>query len=158
MLLRPKFQIYQCIASESNNAPDSPLWLEKKKSHPLFIQRECPAAATWGRPRCPHPASTGTRPGPQRYQQDPPPEDVPSLLEDGCFTQNSAWYDNFLQMLQETKLNSMIVYTQHIFHFIVMSYQMHLKRPWCWERLTAEKRTEDEMVGCHHQLDGQKFE
>lgn len=32
-------------------------------------------------------------------------------------------------MLQETKFNSVIIYTQHIFHFIVMSYQTHLKRP-----------------------------
>jgi len=36
----------------------------------------------------------------------------------------------------------------------------HLKRPWCWERLKAggEGVTEDEMVGCHHQLDGHEFE
>ena len=35
-----------------------------------------------------------------------------------------------------------------------------LKRPWCWERLTAEEKgtTEDEMVGWHHQLNGQEFE
>ena len=31
----------------------------------------------------------------------------------------------------------------------------HLKRPWCWERLRREKgRTEDEMAGWHHWLDG----
>ena len=36
----------------------------------------------------------------------------------------------------------------------------HLKRPWCWERLKAgrEGETEDEMVGCHHQLNGHDFE
>ena len=36
----------------------------------------------------------------------------------------------------------------------------HWKRPWCWERLTAEEKgtTEDEMVGWHHQLTGHEFE
>ena len=36
----------------------------------------------------------------------------------------------------------------------------HWKRPWCWERLKAGEKgmTEDEMVGCHHQLNGQEFE
>ena len=35
----------------------------------------------------------------------------------------------------------------------------HLKRPWCWVRLTAggEVDTEDEMVGCHHWLNGRGF-
>ena len=35
----------------------------------------------------------------------------------------------------------------------------HLKRPWCWEGLKAEKKgmTKDEMVGCYHQLSGQEF-
>ena len=35
----------------------------------------------------------------------------------------------------------------------------HWKRPWCWERLRQkEKRvTEDEMVGWHHQFNGQKL-
>ena len=34
-----------------------------------------------------------------------------------------------------------------------------LKRPWCLERLMEEKgKIEDEMVGWHHQLDGQEFE
>ena len=34
------------------------------------------------------------------------------------------------------------------------------KRPWCWKRLKAGEKgmTEDEMVGCHHQLDGHEFE
>ena len=34
------------------------------------------------------------------------------------------------------------------------------KKPWCWERLKAgrEGKTEDEMVGWHHQLNGQEFE
>ena len=35
----------------------------------------------------------------------------------------------------------------------------HWKRPWSWERLKAGQGTkEDEMVGWHHQLDGQEFE
>ena len=36
----------------------------------------------------------------------------------------------------------------------------HWKRPWCWERLKAggEGKTEDEMVGWHHRLDGREFE
>ena len=35
----------------------------------------------------------------------------------------------------------------------------HLKRPWCWARLKAgEGTTKDEMVGWHHQLNGQEFE
>ena len=36
----------------------------------------------------------------------------------------------------------------------------HLKRPWCWERLKAEEKgkTEDEMVGWYHRLNGQEFE
>ena len=40
----------------------------------------------------------------------------------------------------------------------------HLKRPWCWERLSTggegeEKgTTEDEMAGWHHQLVGPEFE
>ena len=36
----------------------------------------------------------------------------------------------------------------------------HWKRPWCWERLRAggEGVTEDEMVGCHHWLNGYEFE
>ena len=34
-----------------------------------------------------------------------------------------------------------------------------LKRPWCWERLKAEKgMTEDEMVGWQHWLNGHEFE
>ena len=34
------------------------------------------------------------------------------------------------------------------------------KRPWCWERLKAERKgtTEDEMVGWHHRLNGHEFE
>ena len=34
------------------------------------------------------------------------------------------------------------------------------KKPWCWERWRQEEKgtTEDEMVGCHHQLDGHEFE
>ena len=38
--------------------------------------------------------------------------------------------------------------------------QIHLKRPCCWERLRQEEKgtTEDEMIGCHHQLDGHEFE
>ena len=36
----------------------------------------------------------------------------------------------------------------------------HLKRPWCWEGLKAEKKgmTKDEMVGWYHQLSGHEFE
>ena len=37
----------------------------------------------------------------------------------------------------------------------------HLKRPWCWERLKVGGeggRTEDEMVGSHHRLNGHEFE
>ena len=36
----------------------------------------------------------------------------------------------------------------------------HWKRSWCWERLRAggERVTEDEMVGCHHWLNGYEFE
>ena len=36
----------------------------------------------------------------------------------------------------------------------------HWKRPWCWERLRegGEGEIEDEMVGWHHQLNGQDFE
>ena len=36
----------------------------------------------------------------------------------------------------------------------------HWKRPWCWERLKAEKKgtTEDEMIGWHHQLSGRESE
>ena len=36
----------------------------------------------------------------------------------------------------------------------------HLKRPWCWERLKVRGKgaTEDEMVGWHHQLNGDEFE
>ena len=36
----------------------------------------------------------------------------------------------------------------------------HWKRPWFWERLRAggEKATEDEMVGWHHRLNGQRSE
>ena len=35
----------------------------------------------------------------------------------------------------------------------------HLKRPWCWERLTAGGggTKEDEMIGWHHQLNGHEF-
>ena len=35
-----------------------------------------------------------------------------------------------------------------------------LKRPWCWERLRQEEKgmTEDEMVGCHHRLEGHEYE
>ena len=34
----------------------------------------------------------------------------------------------------------------------------HLKRPWCWERWSREKRmTEDEMVEWHHRLNGHEF-
>ena len=35
-----------------------------------------------------------------------------------------------------------------------------LKRPWCWKGLRAEGegKTEDEMVGWHHQFCGSKFE
>ena len=35
----------------------------------------------------------------------------------------------------------------------------HWKRPWCWERLRAggEGKTEDEMVGWHHWLNGHGF-
>ena len=32
------------------------------------------------------------------------------------------------------------------------------KRPLCWERLKARGKTEDEMVGWHHWLDGHDFE
>ena len=34
--------------------------------------------------------------------------------------------------------------------------QIYLKRPWCWEKLKAQekRKTEDETVGWHHQLDG----
>ena len=33
------------------------------------------------------------------------------------------------------------------------------KRPWCWERLRAgEGHDRDEIVGCHHHLNGQEFE
>ena len=36
---------------------------------------------------------------------------------------------------------------------------LHLKRPWCWERLKQEKgMTEDEMVGWHHWLNGHELE
>ena len=36
----------------------------------------------------------------------------------------------------------------------------HWKRPWCWGRWRQEEKgkTEDGMVGCHHQLDGHEFE
>ena len=36
---------------------------------------------------------------------------------------------------------------------------IHLKRPWCWERLREEGKgtTEDEMVGWNHQLNGHGF-
>ena len=36
----------------------------------------------------------------------------------------------------------------------------HLKRPWCWERLREEEKgkTEDEMVGWHHRVNGHEFE
>ena len=36
----------------------------------------------------------------------------------------------------------------------------HWKIPWCWERLKAEGEgaTEDEMVRCHHWLNGHEFE
>ena len=37
---------------------------------------------------------------------------------------------------------------------------IHLKRPWCWERLKAGEEkgvTEDEMVGWHHRLNGHEF-
>ena len=36
----------------------------------------------------------------------------------------------------------------------------HLKRCWCWERLRKEEkgRSEDEMVGWHHWLNGHEFE
>ena len=36
----------------------------------------------------------------------------------------------------------------------------HWNRPWCWERLKAEGegKTQDEMVGWHHQLNGHEFE
>ena len=36
----------------------------------------------------------------------------------------------------------------------------HWKRPWCWKRLKVEEkgRTEDEMVGWHHRLNGHEFE
>ena len=33
-----------------------------------------------------------------------------------------------------------------------------VKRPWCWERLTAGGGRADEMVGWHHRLDGHEFE
>ena len=33
----------------------------------------------------------------------------------------------------------------------------HWKRPWCWER-QEKGMAEDEMVGCHHWLDGLEFE
>ena len=35
----------------------------------------------------------------------------------------------------------------------------HLIRPWCWERLKAEKKgmTENEMVGWHHWIDGHEL-
>ena len=37
---------------------------------------------------------------------------------------------------------------------------IHWKRPWCWERLNAGEKgkTEDEMVGWHHRLNGHEFE
>ena len=37
---------------------------------------------------------------------------------------------------------------------------MHWKRPWCWENWRQERKgkTEDEMVGWHHWLDGHEFE
>ena len=36
---------------------------------------------------------------------------------------------------------------------------VHWKRPWCWENWRQEeKRTEDETVGWHHQLDGHEYE
>ena len=37
---------------------------------------------------------------------------------------------------------------------------IHLKRPWCWERLKEEEKgmAKDEMVEWHHQLDGHEFE
>ena len=36
----------------------------------------------------------------------------------------------------------------------------HWKRPWCWKRLKAgrEEKTEDEMVGWHHWLDGHELD
>ena len=35
----------------------------------------------------------------------------------------------------------------------------HWKRCWCWERLKAgEGATKDEMIGWHHQVNGQEFE
>ena len=36
----------------------------------------------------------------------------------------------------------------------------HGKRPWCWESWRQEEKgmTEDEMVGCYHQLNGHKSE
>ena len=37
---------------------------------------------------------------------------------------------------------------------------MHWKRPWCWENWRQERKgkTEDEVVGWHHWLDGHEFE
>ena len=37
---------------------------------------------------------------------------------------------------------------------------MHWKKPWCWENWRQERKgkTEDEMVGWHHWLDGHEFE
>ena len=45
-------------------------------------------------------------------------------------------------------------------YFGYLMWRAHLRRPWCWERSKAggEGTTEDEVIGCHHWLDGHEFE
>ena len=46
------------------------------------------------------------------------------------------------------------------FCHLMQKESTHWKRPWCWEDWGQEEKrmTEDEMVGCHHRLDGHGFE
>ena len=41
------------------------------------------------------------------------------------------------------------------FGHLMQRANSHWKNPWCWEQ---KGTTEDEMAGCHHQLDGHGFE
>ena len=57
-----------------------------------------------------------------------------------------------LMLKLELKLQTLAIWYEEL---------THLKRPWCWERLKVGRgrgRTEDEMVGWHHRLDGHEFE
>ena len=57
----------------------------------------------------------------------------------------------------EYSLEGLMLKLQYLGHLMWRIYS--LERPWCWERLKAEERmrTECEMLGWHHQLNGHGF-